>query len=121
MFDWKELIELSEEMIAADKCKEAHWRCAVSRSYYSVFNLNHSRLIQANRIGTDRESKHSKVWLEMAKNGTAAEKKLAAGAKRLLSARIDADYYAEVTLSFEDADQWVRLAKRLIIETDALP
>ena len=120
VFDWHDWIDLAENLLTQDGAAEAHRRCAVSRAYYAVFNLNHSRLLGAGRIDANPESAHFAVWRELSVNGNAAEKRLANGAKRLKDARTDADYDAAVRHAHEDALYWVSLARRLVEETDAL-
>jgi len=95
MFDWREYVELSNELYANGS--QAALRSSVSRSYYSAY---HHACEYALAHGYSGDSYHQRIiqWF-LGSTRTPAEQKLGITLQDLKRLRVDADYRPEYTLT----------------------
>ena len=108
-FRWVDLLELAQEFGARED--EASLRCAVSRSYYAVFNTArevlevHDPEYQPMRS----QDSHQQVWRRLAALGRRQAKTAARKGRSLLHKRKNADYVLT-------ADDWPRQSEQALEE-----
>ena len=121
-FDWHSYLALAKTLSAATT-DEASLRSAVSRSYYSAFNL---ATLRAEKNGYRNKfdatgSSHDLLWELYSRNSTHAGcKRLSALGPRMKRRRVKADYRPdfhklldEVKNAIEDADECVAILSSL--------
>jgi uncharacterized protein (UPF0332 family) len=118
-FDWSKYLELAEEL--SKRQDEACLRAAISRAYYSVYNIAKKRdAVSKYRFNNDGNS-HDELWDLYDRNSTSGEcRRLAFVGKRLKRRRVEADYISifarlneEVPAILEDAKECVGILTNL--------
>ena len=121
-FDWRSYLTLAKTLAAATN-DEASWRSAVSRSYYSAFNL---AMLRATANGYKNKSdetgnSHKLLWELYSRNTDNAEcRRLSLLGPRMKRRRVKADYDSHVNRlpdelkdAIEDADECVIILSSL--------
>ncbi len=90
-FDWNLYLKLAESL--AGTHEEAYYRSAISRSYYSAFNLARSYLKTKKRDYSMRD--HERLWSQM--SAVSGEPKIQTFGNRVKEVRHRADYDFECT------------------------
>ncbi len=113
-FDWQEFLNLAESLLAVDT--EAAYRSAISRAYYSVFNVALERAHE-NKCRFDSELEtgiHKKCWALYSKGPDLTCVQLGIDGDRLRESRVRADYKSgEYRRLSEDARQVIAKARLL--------
>ncbi len=102
-FDWQEFLQLAERLL--DCQSEAAYRTAISRAYYSLFNLAYERA-KANNCDFDPDAAggmHKKCWGLYRKGPDPLCTLLGIEGSRLLEIRVRADYRKGEILRLSEA------------------
>lgn len=114
-FDWTLYVELSDELINHQKTpslKDAYLRSAISRSYYGVFCIARSLLIDKT-VYFSREEPHKEVREHYNNAATRKEKQIGTKLSRLWTERKSADYDADESFDNERA----KTAHKMAVDT----
>ena len=113
-FDWQEFLGLAERLLETES--EAGYRSAISRAYYSIFNVAIQRARENNcRLEPDVEGGfHKKCWLLYRKNAHPVCQELGIEGSRLFELRVRADYKgAEYRRLRDEATKCIEDVRRL--------
>jgi uncharacterized protein (UPF0332 family) len=111
-FDWKNYFDLAK--VLAAQPGEAEKRSAVSRAYYSVFNIAIENLRAARNDQEQKANVHAWCWEAYGKSRDAEARYIGILGGRMKGKRVKADYYGadsrrfndEVTGTLQDAEEF---------------
>jgi hypothetical protein len=93
-FDWANYLRLAEDLAA--KADEASLRTAISRAYYSIFNVAYERAEKnLGRKPASSGSHHKWCWDAYGNCNDSTCQELAVEGRRLKWLRVDVDYKSE--------------------------
>jgi uncharacterized protein (UPF0332 family) len=115
-FSWDEYLPVARRLTSGTS-GEADWRSAVSRAYYAVFHCA-CLLMEAedpNQYALTKTGKgsHFLVWDWLMKHPKRAFNSAGSYGDELRRRRTDADYHADVGVSFNDASTAIGVAERV--------
>jgi len=115
-FDWKLYVQLSDELITAQKTQvlqEARLRSAISRAYYGAFGIARNFLLDRG-TNVPQGSTHKFVREQYLNSLNREEKKIGNNLGALWENRKDADYEGGATVDINRAITSYELATRIL-------
>jgi uncharacterized protein (UPF0332 family) len=100
-FDWTKFLTLAQEL--ATRVDDASRRSAVSRAYYSAFNVAYQRAILTAGNRPSDQSSHSWCWRKYTATNDKSCRRIGIIGERMKRLRVDADYKADDDPRIEDA------------------
>jgi hypothetical protein len=109
-FDWSEFLTLAEQLSQNPAANEASLRTAISRTYYSIFNVAYARAMTTAGPFPGNQGMHQWCWVKYTSTGDQACRQLGLTGERLKQRRIRVDYQSG------DIQQLPTLVQRSIME-----
>jgi uncharacterized protein (UPF0332 family) len=118
-FDWSEYLNLAEQL---SRCAdEASHRSSISRAYYFVYHLAHSRAVAKKYRRSEDETSHKSLWHYYDRNNNQECRTVALLGQRLLQRRNRADYEDTFARVNEEAVSVLLDARRFATIIQGLP
>jgi uncharacterized protein (UPF0332 family) len=99
-FNWVDYLQLAQTL--ASNADEASKRSAISRAYYSVFNLAYARVVQNHGQKPQGVGSHEWCWDAYTNNADINCRRIGIAGKRLKRDRVWADYKDHQKLRLHD-------------------
>ena len=120
-FKWQSFLELSKELkdIGNSFCgeqREASWRTAVSRAYFSVFNIA-KEFLRKMGIDVPERGAHGIVRNKFQNSRNLLEQFIGDHLEKLIEKRIKADYWREFTIPVDwqrEVEEAIELARKTL-------
>ena len=112
-FDWKDYIDLAEDLLSNKK--ESYLRSSISRAYYGVFCLARNKKNYQKYRTQKGENIHWMVINAYRKSNDPLEQRIGINLDNLRRTRNDADYKGEKTINRKNAERVIMKAKQILI------